>query len=163
MRITPVKITFLIGDLTGSETRTWQDGADVVLNLTAGATTSTPIRTRALSPQNINSNASGYNKYVGLLTYDYPVVVTILVVNSGAAGSVAFTATDQWDCQSKTRSETAFMVAAEEREFVFEFQQVTSTDKWTWDADVTAITILSFAPYRPINGRLWSWPTQVNR
>ena len=64
------------------------------------------------------------------------MAVTIRVVNSGAAGSVAVTATVQWGGQSKTRSETAYMAAGEEREFVFEFQEVASTDKWTWSADV---------------------------
>ena len=125
------QISFIIGSITAIQIGIWEADGGGDLNLTGS--TPEPI------PQIIESNASGYNKYVGVLTWDYTVRVTMRVVNSGAAGSVAVTATVRWDGLSKTRSEAALMAAGEEREFVFEFQEVGSADEWTWNAEVRAI------------------------
>ena len=122
-------IIFSVGGVVANQTAVWIADGGAVLNLTAG-TAGVPF------PQVIESNASGYNKLVGFLSWDYTVAATIRVVNSGPGGSVTATATVTWDGQSKTKSETAFMAAGEEREFILEFQEVGSADQWTWTADV---------------------------
>ena len=111
------------------QTATWVADGGAVLNLIAG-TAGVPF------PQIVEANASGYNKLVGFLSWDYTVAATIRVVNTGAGGSVTAIVTVNWGGQSKTKSEAAFMAAGEEREFVLEFQEVGSADLWTWTVDV---------------------------
>ena len=106
---------------------------------TAVPPTLTP--TPAPIPQIIKSKttAVGYNKGVGFLTWDYTVEVRISVVNAGAPGFVEAMATVRWDGDSKTRRERFYMTAAEEKNFVLEFIEVGSADKWTWSADARAV------------------------
>ena len=106
---------------------------------TAVPPTLTP--TPAPIPQIIKSKttAVGYNKGVGFLTWDYTVEVRISVVNAGAPGFVEAKATVRWDGNSKTRRERFYMTAAEEKNFVLEFIEVGSADKWTWSADARAV------------------------
>ena len=109
------------------------------LTPTAAPPTLTP--TPAPIPQIIKSKttAVGYNQGVGFLTLDYRVEVRISVVNAGTPGFVEAMATVRWDGDSKNRRERFYMTAAEEKNFVLEFIEVGSADKWTWSADVRAV------------------------
>jgi len=109
--------------------------------LTPTAVPPTPTPTPAPIPQIIKSKttAVGYNQGVGFLTWDYTVEVRISVVNAGAPGFVEAKATVRWDGNSKTRRERFYMTAAEEKNFVLEFIEVGSADKWTWSADARAV------------------------
>ena len=67
------------------------------------------------------------------------MAVTIRVVNAGAPGVIEAIGTVSWDGESKTMSDKAFMRAGEESEFVFEFLEVGSDDKWSWSADARVV------------------------
>ena len=81
----------------------------------------------------------GYNKGVGFLLWDYTVKVRISVVNAGAPGFIEAMATVRWDGDSKTRRDRFYMTAGQEKDFVFEFMEVGSSDKWTWSADARVV------------------------
>ena len=101
----------------------------------------TPTPTPAPIPQIIKSKttAVGYNKGVGFLTYDYTVEVRISVVNAGAPGVIEAMATVWWDGDSKTRRDSFYLTAGQEKDFVLEFIEVGSSDKWTWSADARVV------------------------
>jgi len=67
------------------------------------------------------------------------VQARISVVNPGAPGFVEPRATVQWDGDFKTKRERLYMTTAEEKNFLIEFIEMDSADKWIWTADARAV------------------------
>ena len=107
----------------------------------AAVPTPTPTPTPAPIPQIIKSKttAKGYDKGVGFLSWDYTVEVRVNVVNAGAPGVIEAMATVRWGGERKTRRDKFYMTAGQEKEFVFEFMEVGSSDKWTFSADARVV------------------------